>query len=54
MEIGRNKEPVISKRANREGKIMFLCVLPFLCLVFLFAYFPLHGWIYSLFDYKPR
>lgn len=53
MEIGRNKEPVISKRANREGKIMFLCVLPFLCLVFLFAYFPLHGWIYSLFDYKP-
>lgn len=32
---------------------MFLCVLPFLCLVFLFAYFPLHGWIYSLFDYKP-
>lgn len=53
MEIGRNKEPVISKRANREGKIMFLCVLPFLCLVFFFAYFPLHGWIYSLFDYKP-
>lgn len=53
MEIGRNKEPVISKRANRERKIMFLCVLPFLCLVFLFAYFPLHGWIYSLFDYKP-
>ncbi|WP_213337314.1 ABC transporter permease [Enterococcus casseliflavus] len=53
MEIGRNKEPVISKRANREGKIMFLCVLPFLCLIFLFAYFPLHGWIYSLFDYKP-
>lgn len=53
MEIGRNKEPVINKRANREGKIMFLCVLPFLCLVFLFAYFPLHGWIYSLFDYKP-
>ncbi|HIY58887.1 MAG TPA: ABC transporter permease subunit [Candidatus Tetragenococcus pullicola] len=39
--------------STREGKVMFLCVLPFLILVFLFAYFPLHGWIYSLFDYKP-
>ncbi|AQP42593.1 binding-protein-dependent transport systems inner membrane component [Streptococcus gallolyticus] len=32
---------------------MFLTVLPFLILVFLFSYFPLHGWIYALYDYKP-
>ncbi len=32
---------------------MFLCILPFLVLVFLFSYFPLYGWIYSLFDYRP-
>jgi len=32
---------------------MFLCILPFIVLVFLFAYFPLYGWIYSLYDYKP-
>lgn len=31
----------------------FLWILPFLILVFLFSYFPLHGWIYAFFDYKP-
>lgn len=41
------------KRTVHEGKIMFLTILPFLILVFLFSYFPLHGWIYSLYDYKP-
>ena len=43
----------ISDRHSREGKVMFLTVLPFLILVFLFSYFPLHGWIYALYDYKP-
>lgn len=32
---------------------MFLCILPFLVLAFLFSYFPLYGWIYSLYDFKP-
>ncbi|MBB1517537.1 sugar ABC transporter permease [Tessaracoccus sp. MC1679] len=32
---------------------MFLSILPFLILVFLFSYFPLYGWVYSLYDYKP-
>ncbi|MCR5415931.1 MAG: ABC transporter permease subunit [Pseudobutyrivibrio sp.] len=31
----------------------FLWILPFMILVFLFSYFPLHGWIYSFYDYKP-
>ncbi len=40
--------------AGRRGSFrMFLCITPFLVLVFLFAYFPLYGWIYALFDYKP-
>ncbi len=39
-------------RNNNEGKKMFLMILPFLVLVFLFSYFPLHGWIYALFDYR--
>lgn len=43
----------VSKWSVHEGKVMFLTVVPFLILVFLFAYFPLHGWIYSLYDYKP-
>lgn len=32
---------------------LFLTIVPFLVLVFLFSYFPLYGWIYSLFDYRP-
>lgn len=37
---------------GRQGKIMFLMILPFLILNFLFAYFPLHGWIYAFYDYR--
>lgn len=32
---------------------LFLMIIPFLVLVFLFSYFPLHGWAYALFDYRP-
>lgn len=38
---------------RRKSVTMFLCIVPFLVLVFLFSYFPLFGWIYSLYDYKP-
>jgi putative aldouronate transport system permease protein len=31
----------------------FLLILPFLALVAVFSYYPLYGWIYSFFDYKP-
>lgn len=42
------------KRAGgRKSFGMFLVIVPFLVLVFLFSYFPLYGWIYSLYDYKP-
>jgi putative aldouronate transport system permease protein len=43
----------IKKKKNREGKIMFLYILPFLLLSFAFSYFPLHGWIYAFYDYRP-
>lgn len=32
---------------------MFLYVLPFIILVLVFAYYPLYGWVYAFFDYKP-
>lgn len=32
---------------------MFLYILPFLVLIFAFSYFPLHGWAYAFFDYRP-
>lgn len=41
------------KKKNIKGIKLFLYVLPFLVLSFAFSYFPLHGWIYAFFDYKP-
>ena len=32
---------------------MFLYVLPFIALVLVFSYYPLYGWVYAFFDYKP-
>ncbi|NLM09846.1 MAG: sugar ABC transporter permease [Clostridiaceae bacterium] len=36
-------------RSYRE----FLYILPFLVLVAIFSYYPLYGWVYAFFDYKP-
>ena len=32
---------------------LFLMILPFLVLVLLFSYYPLYGWIYAFYDYRP-
>lgn len=32
---------------------LFLLVLPFIVLVLLFSYYPLYGWLYAFYDYKP-
>lgn len=32
---------------------LFLMALPFIIFVFAFAYVPIFGWVYGLFDYKP-
>lgn len=48
-------KPDVSKQNRKdgaEGRKMFLLILPFLILCFLFSYFPLHGWIYALYDYR--
>ncbi|MDR1531922.1 MAG: ABC transporter permease subunit [Clostridiales bacterium] len=36
-----------------QGYKEFLLILPFIMLVAVFCYYPLYGWIYSFFDYKP-
>lgn len=41
------------KKKKARGKIEFLYILPFILLVAIFSYFPLFGWIYAFFDYKP-
>ncbi len=43
----------MTKKNTKQGKRMFYCIVPFIILCFLFSYFPLHGWIYAFFDYKP-
>lgn len=43
------KKPLLQQRGFR----LFLLISPFLFLVFLFSYLPLHGWIYAFFNYKP-
>lgn len=40
-------------RRSRTSVGMFLCIVPFLVVMFLFSYLPLYGWVYALFDYKP-
>lgn len=40
------------RKKQWQGKKLFLMILPFLILCILFSYFPLHGWIYALYDYR--
>ena len=51
----KNKVLSISSEGKftKTGFKMFLMILPFLILCFLFAYYPLYGWVYAFFDYKP-
>ena len=46
MKVSMNKRKA---RGYRE----FLYILPFLLLVAVFSYYPLYGWVYAFFDYKP-
>ncbi|MDD3278056.1 MAG: ABC transporter permease subunit [Lachnospiraceae bacterium] len=50
------KTPGVSggvRKKMPEGKKFFLASIPFLILVFAFAYVPLMGWAYAFFDYHP-
>ena len=42
------------KTAKQKNSLKdFLMVLPFLLLIAVFSYYPLYGWGYAFFDYKP-
>ena len=47
----KSKTPASPKQ--KDGKRLFLMVLPCLIFVFVFSYLPLWGWSYSFFNYKP-
>ena len=40
-------------KKKMRGYKEFLMVLPFIILVLIFAYYPLYGWVYAFYDYKP-
>ncbi|MDD5934702.1 MAG: ABC transporter permease subunit [Clostridiales bacterium] len=40
-------------RKKLRGYKEFLYILPILILVAVFSYFPLYGWTYAFFDYRP-
>lgn len=48
----RNKKGHLTKKQIR-GYREFLYILPFLLLVLIFSYYPLYGWVYAFFDYRP-
>jgi ABC-type polysaccharide transport system permease subunit len=43
----------VRKKKFFSGFSLFLLIVPFLALVFIFAYLPLHGWSYAFYNYKP-
>ncbi len=53
-ETGRDSmKKFFSNSKKVRGFKEFLCILPFLLLVLVFSYYPLYGWVYAFFDYKP-
>lgn len=44
---------IFSNKKKLRGYKEFLYILPFLVLVLIFSYYPLYGWVYAFFDYKP-
>ncbi|MGB8452528.1 MAG: ABC transporter permease subunit [Anaerocolumna sp.] len=46
MNLFQNKKKL---RSYKE----FLYILPFIVLIAVFAYYPLYGWVYAFFDYRP-
>jgi putative aldouronate transport system permease protein len=48
-----SRHPRLSAFLRSPRTHLFLSALPFAALVFVFAYLPLYGWLYALYDYRP-
>lgn len=44
---------LIKDRRKARSYREFLYIVPFLVIVAIFSYYPLYGWFYAFFDYKP-
>jgi len=47
------REKAKMNRRKARGIREFIYILPFMLLVAVFSYYPLYGWVYAFFDYKP-
>lgn len=43
---------VIDRKKGYSIKL-FLMILPFIALTLVFSYYPLYGWVYAFYDYRP-
>lgn len=41
------------KKRNWHGIKLMLYIMPFMILLSVFCYYPLYGWVYAFFDFKP-
>ncbi len=53
VSLHSSKELKARKKKKTQGFKLFLYIVPFLLLSFTFSYYPLHGWIYAFYDYRP-
>ncbi len=44
---------LFKNQKQKNQVIDFLYIVPFLLLILVFSYYPLYGWVYAFFDYKP-
>lgn len=50
---GRMQMKLFADKKKWNSIKLFLFILPFLILVFIFSYYPLYGWVYAFYDYRP-
>ncbi len=53
MKTMSNTIKVYKRKRNSSGYKLFLMALPFVIFIIAFAYVPLFGWSYGLYNYKP-
>lgn len=53
MSFARNILDCFRNKKKRYSLKLALLVLPFLLIPLIFSYYPLYGWIYAFFDYRP-
>jgi putative aldouronate transport system permease protein len=49
----RRPLPKMSMRMRKHSIKLFLMIAPFMVLVFIFSYYPLYGWLYAFYDFRP-